>query len=282
MIILLTGGTGMLARTLAHRWSQHTIHAPDREKLDVTRVEGVTAALAALKPQVVIHCAAHTKVDACETEVEAAYAINAIGSANVAIACHRAEVRLIAISTDYVFRGDLDRPYREWDATGPLTVYGASKLAGEDAIRQHCHDHVIARVAWLYGAGGPSFVHTMLKLGAQDGGSMKVVQDQIGNPTSTDAVALGLEPLLAPGGPVGIFHTTCTGEATWFDFTQTILRHQGFTRGVAPCTTAEYPRLAPRPANSRLDGMTRRLHGLAPMMPWQEALERFLHDHPAG
>lgn len=282
MNILLTGGAGMLARTLIRRWSQHHIDAPDREDLDVTRVDSVTAAVTALKPQVVVHCAAHTKVDACETEIEAAYAINAIGSANVAIACHRAGARLIAISTDYVFRGDLDRPYREWDTPGPRTVYGASKWAGEEAVRTHCPDHVIARVAWLYGAGGPSFVHTMLKLGAQSGAPLKVVHDQIGNPTSTDAVAQGLEPLLAPGGTVGTFHSTCTGEATWHDFTQAIFQQQGFQRGITPCTTAEYPRPAPRPANSRLDGMARRLHGLPPMMPWQEALERFLHDYPAG
>lgn len=282
MKILLTGGAGMLARTLSRGWSEHTVVAPDRSTLDVTTLESVTAALTAHGPATVVHCAAHTKVDACETEVDRAYAINAIGSANVAIACQRAGVRLIAISTDYVFRGDLDRPYHEWDAVGPRTIYGASKLAGEEAIRHHCPDHVIARVAWLYGAGGPSFVHTMLKLGAQTGPDLRVVADQIGNPTSTDAVAAGLRPLLAPGGPVGIFHLTCAGEATWFDFTKAIFSQRGLTRGVVPCATHEYPRPAPRPANSRLDKMALRLQGLPGMMPWEEALERFLRAFPAG
>lgn len=283
MNILLTGGKGMLARTLIRRWSPgNTINFPDREDMDVCSIASVSSVIAALRPHVVVHCAAHTQVDACETAVDSAFAINAIGSANVAIACHRAGVRLIAISTDYVFRGDLDRPYREWDATGPRTVYGASKLAGEEAVRAHCPEHLIARIAWLYGPGGPSFVHTMLKFGAQTGAPMKVVNDQIGNPTSTDAVADALEPLLPPGGPVGTFHSTCTGEATWFDFTREIFRLKGLTREVVPCATSEYPRPAPRPANSRLDGMARRLHGLPPVVPWQDALQRFLSEFPTG
>lgn len=280
--ILVTGGAGMLARTLVRELPSEQVMAFDRQALDVTCLDQVTAALAAHQPQVVVHCAAHTKVDACETEVERAYALNAVGSGSVAIACHRARVRLIAISTDYVFRGDGPRPYHEWDAVGPRTVYGASKLAGEDAVRQHCPDHVIARVAWLYGAGGPSFVHTMLSLGSQAGPDLKVVNDQIGNPTSTTAVVQGLGPLLAPGGPVGTFHLTCGGEATWYDFTREIFRQRGLCRGVLPCGTADFPRPAPRPANSRLDGMALRLHGLPPMMGWQAALEQFLQGHPNG
>lgn len=282
MRILLTGGAGMLARTLARRWHQHQISAPARERLDVTRLDTVTTAIAAERPQVIVHCAAHTKVDLCETEIDRAYAINAIGSANVAIACQRAGVRLIAISTDYVFRGDLDRPYREWDATEPRTVYGASKLAGEHAIRAHCQDHIIARVAWLYGTGGPSFVHTMLKLGRQTGPDLTVVQDQIGNPTSTDAVAEALEPLLARDGPVGVFHTTCTGDASWYDFTREIFRLAGLSRGVVPCSSSAYPRPAPRPANSRLEPMARRLHGLPAVSTWQDALDSFFRDFPNG
>ena len=240
MRILITGGTGMLGRTLVRRLVGHELRAPGSRELDVTSAQVVTAAISQWRPQVVIHTAAHTKVDACETELERAFAINAIGSANVAIACQRAGARLIAISTDYVFRGDFDRSYREWDAVGPRTVYGQSKLAGEEAIRTHCADHVIARVAWLYGPGGPSFLHTMRKLGTQAGEPLQVVADQVGNPTSTDVVADGIEHLLEH--PVaGTLHLTCSGETTWFGFAQAIFAQYGLARNVVPCTTADFP-----------------------------------------
>ena len=278
MKILITGGTGMLGRTLVRRLAKHDVRAPGSRDLDVTSALAVAEAVSGWRPQVVIHCAAHTKVDACEAEIERAYAINAIGSANVAIACQRAGARLIAISTDYVFRGDLDRPYREWDAVGPLTVYGQSKLAGEESIRTHCADHVIARVAWLYGPGGPSFLHTMRKLGAQAGEPLKVVADQVGNPTSTDVVADGIEHLLEH--PVaGTLHLTCSGETTWFGFTQAIFAQYGLARSVMPCTTADFPRPAPRPANSRLEKAGWGIHGLPVPQSWDGALARYQREH---
>lgn len=278
MKILITGGTGMLGRTLVRRLAGHDLRAPGSRDLDVTSATVVAEAIATWHPQVVIHCAAHTKVDACENEVERAFALNGIGSANVAIACQRHGARLIAISTDYVFRGDLDRPYREWDAVGPCTVYGQSKLAGEDAVRTHCADHVIARVAWLYGPGGPSFLHTMRKVGAQAGDALKVVADQIGNPTSTDVVADTIE-LLLEHPLVGTLHLTCSGETSWFGFAQAIFAQYGLTRGLKPCTTADFPRPAPRPANSRLEKTALRLHGLPPPQAWQEALARYHSEH---
>jgi dTDP-4-dehydrorhamnose reductase len=136
-------------------------------------------------------------VDKCETEIDFAYKLNAFGTANVAAACHRNNVRLIAISTDYVFEGNSDRPYNEFDtANGGNTVYGKSKFAGEEAVRRHCPDHVICRISWLYGMGGPSFVHAMLKLADGTRPELKVVADQIGNPTSTTAVARQLRHIL--------------------------------------------------------------------------------------
>lgn len=278
MRILITGGTGMLGRTLVRRLAGHELRAPGSRELDVTSARAVTEAISGWKPQVVIHAAAHTKVDACEQEVERAFAINGVGSANVAIACQRAGARLIAISTDYVFRGDLDRPYREWDVVGPRTVYGQSKLVGEEAVRGHCADHVIARVAWLYGPGGPSFLHTMRKVGAQPGDPLKVVADQIGNPTSTDVVADGIEQLL-DHPLVGTLHLTCSGETSWFGFAQAIFAQYGLTRGLVPCTTADFPRPAPRPANSRLEKAMMSVHGLALPQTWEETLARYQSDH---
>ena len=278
MRILITGGTGMLGRTLVQRLAAHEVRAPGSRELDVTSMPAVTEVISSWRPQVVIHGAAFTKVDACETEVERAFAINGSGSANVAIACQRAGARLIAISTDYVFQGDLDRPYHEQDLTGPRTVYGQSKLAGEEAVRTHCADHVIVRVAWLYGPGGPSFLHTMRKLGAQAGDPLKVVADQLGNPTSTDVVVDGIEQLLDHPF-VGTLHLTCRGETSWFGFAQAIKTTFGLPRDLAPCSTAEFPRPAPRPANSRLEKSALLKLGLPLPMPWEEALQRYARDH---
>ena len=186
----------MLGRTLMRRWTDLELIPWDVEDFDLRSAADTRAAVERAKPDVIVHCAAMTAVDACETEVDTAYAVNALGSAHIARAAHRVGARLVAISTDYVFPGDAEAAYHEWDATGPKTVYGASKLAGEEAIKQHCPDHLIARIAWLYGAGGPSFVHTMLRFGAQEGDAMKVVNDQHGNPTCTDSVADALLPLL--------------------------------------------------------------------------------------
>lgn len=280
MRIVVTGGRGMLGRTLVRRWSSvHEVMPIDRAECDLVDASAVEACLATLRPRAVVHCAAHTQVDRCESEIEAAYAINAVGSANLARAAERIGARVIAISTDYVFAGDAARPYHEWDVPAPRTVYGASKLAGEDAVRRLCRDHLVARIAWLYGPGGPSFVHTMLKLGAQEGAPLAVVDDQIGNPTSTDAVADGLLPLLE--APVtGTVHLTCEGETTWCGLARTLFAARGLGRGVRPCATAEFPRPAPRPANSRLDKMVLRIQRLPAMPDWRQDLDRFLREHP--
>jgi len=218
-----------------------------------------------------------TQVDACETYPDKAFRVNALGSANVASAATPHGARLIAISTDYVFDGALDRPYHEFDMPAPKTVYGASKWAGEEAVRHHCPDHTILRIAWLYGEDGPSFVHTMLKLGRQEGAPLKVVSDQLGNPTSTDAVADLLAQLLDHPIP-GVVHGSCEEEASWFDFAQRIFAYGGIRREVQPCTTSEFPRPAPRPANSRLEKRMLRLAGLPAMPSWQDALANFLRE----
>ncbi len=281
MGIVITGGSGMLGRTLARRLAGQDALALSSRDLDVGDATACDRLIAQRRPRVVVHCAAMTAVDRCESERDAAYRVNALGSANIAAACARHGARLIAISTDYVFAGTLARPYHEWDETGARTVYGASKLSGEEAIRAHCPDHLIARVAWLYGAGGPSFLHTMLKLGAADGPALTVVDDQVGNPTSTDAVADALLPLLG-ASLVGTIHLTCEGEVSWYGFAQAIFARTGLARALTPCTSAQYPRPAPRPENSRLEKRVLRLHQLPPMADWQQALTRFLKEHPHG
>ena len=275
MKLLITGGKGMLGRTLQNEFKDCEIVIADLPEADITDTAGFDAFLAQHKPDAVIHCAAMTAVDKCESEIEFAYKLNAFGTANVAAACNLHGVRLIAISTDYVFDGDSDRPYNEFDrATGGNTIYGKSKFAGEEAVRRHCPNHVICRISWLYGHGGPSFVHAMMSLADGTRPTLKVVSDQHGNPTSTTAVARQLRNILAKPELVGTFHLTCEGEATWFEFAQEIFRLAGKTQAVSPCTTDEFPRPAPRPANSALAKTVLAKLGFA-MPRWQDALADF-------
>jgi dTDP-4-dehydrorhamnose reductase len=183
---------------------------------------------------------------------------------------------LIHLSTDYVFDGAKPGPYVEWDATAPLSVYGRSKLLGEEWVRQQCPDHFIVRTAWLYGVPGPNFVTAILARGrhlAPDG-ELKVVQDQRGTPTSTLALAPQLLALAATEA-FGTYHATCQGETTWYGFACLILAAAGITVRVTPCTTAEYPLPAPRPANSVLENRLLRVAGLDRMPAWQAAYQEF-------
>ena len=277
MRIVITGGKGMLGRTLQNQFRNHELVIADLPEWDITDAKGFQERLASQHADVVIHCAAMTAVDRCETEQDLAYRLNAVGTLNVAVACHRCGVRLIAISTDYVFDGALDRPYHEFDAAGNAkTVYGASKFAGEEFIRVHCPNHVICRISWLYGPGGPSFVHAMMNLADGTRPVLKVVDDQHGNPTSTLAVARHLEMLLSHPELCGTFHLTCEGEATWAEFAREIFRLTGKEQAITPCATNEYPRPAPRPANSRLEKRMLRLCNLPPMPDWHDALREFI------
>ena len=279
MKVMLTGGKGMLGRTLCRVLSEFEVIPTDLPEADITDAAAFDALLASIQPDAVIHCAAMTAVDLCESQSELAYKLNAFGTANVAAACHRHNVRLIAISTDYVFEGDSDRPYNEFDRpSGGRTIYGKSKFAGEEAVRCHAPNHVIARISWLYGAGGPSFVHTMIKLADGTRPELKVVADQIGNPTSTVAVARMLREILLRPELVGTFHLTCEGEASWAEFAQEIFRLAGKEQKVIPCTTDEYPRPAPRPKNSRLEKLMLKVAGLPSMPHWREALQEFMQS----
>lgn len=278
MKLLITGGRGMLGRTLQKEFRDHRLIIADLPECDITDAAGFDHFLAATAPDVVIHCAAMTAVDRCETEEELAWRLNMAGSANVASSCFRHGVRLLAISTDYVFRGDLDRPYHEFDEPSALTVYGRTKYAGEEMIRRHCPNHLIARISWLYGAGGPSFVHAMMKLADGTRPELKVVADQVGNPTSAAAVARHLRLLLERPELVGTFHLTCEGEASWHEFAREIFRLAGINQRLIPCATADFPRPAPRPANSRLEKRMLRLQNLPPMPDWHHALAEFMAE----
>lgn len=286
MKILITGGKGMLGRTLQAELAAHELVVADLPEWDITDGTAFTARLMAENPDVVVHCAAMTKVDDCETNRDLAFRLNEEGTRNVALASKAAGARLVAISTDYVFSGDPPREPWAWGETDiprPRTVYGMSKFAGEQMIQMLYPDNsVILRIAWLYGAGGPSFVHTMLKLGAQAGDPLKVVNDQFGNPTSTNVVADVIRFLLTKPEVSGIVHGTCEDQCSWYDFACEIKRlAPGFTRAVVPCTTAEFPRPAPRPRCSALKKSV--LNVLGYRTPtWQAALAAFLASSGNG
>lgn len=281
MKILITGGKGMLGRTLQKELADHEIVVADLPEWDITNDAAFTEAVVKEAPQVIIHCAAMTKVDDCETKRELAFKLNEEGTRNVALAAKMAGARLIAISTDYVFSGEPPKEPWAWSETDiprPRTVYGASKAVGEQMIQMiHPDNSVILRIAWLYGSGGPSFVHTMAKFGAQEGAPLKVVDDQRGNPTSTKVVADVIKFLLTKPDVSGIVHGTCEDQCTWYDLTVELKRLLGerFPREVVPCTTDEYPRPAPRPKNSALKKSVLNLLGYR-TPNWKTALADFV------
>ena len=278
MKVLITGGKGMLGRTLQRELAEHELVIADLPEWDITDDTGFVAKVCEAKPELIVHCAAMTKVDDCETNRDLAFRLNEDGSRNVALAAKACGARLFAISTDYVFSGEPPREPWAWSETDiprPRTVYGASKFAGEQMIQMLLPEAVIIRIAWLYGAGGPSFVHTMAKLGAQEGAPLKVVNDQRGNPTSTKTVADVIKFLMTKSDVSGIVHGTCEDQCTWYDLTVELFRLLGLKREVVPCTTEEFPRPAPRPHNSALKKSVLNLLGYR-TPKWQDALAEFV------
>lgn len=278
MKILITGGKGMLGRTLQRELAGHEIIVADLPEWDITDDTGFVAKVCEAKPELIVHCAAMTKVDDCETNRDLAFRLNEDGSRNVALAAKACGARLFSISTDYVFSGEPPREPWAWSETDiprPRTVYGASKFAGEQMIQMLLPEAVIIRIAWLYGAGGPSFVHTMAKLGAQEGAPLKVVNDQRGNPTSTKTVADVIKFLMTKSDVSGIVHGTCEDQCTWYDLTVELFRLLGLKREVVPCTTEEFSRPAPRPHNSALKKSVLNLLGYR-TPKWQDALAEFV------
>ncbi len=276
--LLITGAAGQLGRALMHTaphlgWE---VSGADVHDLDITDSSIVARELARRQPQIVINAAAATGVDALEADPDLGLKVNSFGPRNLAVACRRLGLKLIHISTDYVFDGAKPGPYEEWDPTGPLSVYGRTKLLGEEWVRQQCPDHFIVRTAWLYGLPGPNFITAILARARSLGpsGELKVVLDQRGTPTSAPALASQLLAL-ADTDAFGTYHATCQGETTWYDFACLILATAGLPARVTPCPTSEYPRPAPRPANSVLANRLLQVAGLDLMPPWEVAFQDF-------
>jgi dTDP-4-dehydrorhamnose reductase len=248
--------------------------AADHGALAVEDREAVLNVVAGLRPSVVFHLAAMTAVDECESEVDRAFAVNALGTRHVAEACRRWDAHLVYVSTDYVFDGTAAQPYREWDATGPLSVYGRSKLAGEHECGEGA---TIVRASWVCGAHGANMVKTVLRL-ASGSAPLYFVDDQRGSPTFTADLAPALATLGLDRRP-GVHHVTNQGETTWYGFARAVVAGSGGDPDrVRPVRTADLdpPRRALRPANSVLDNAVLRLAGLPVLPPWEDGLDRLL------
>jgi len=282
MRVLITGAGGQLGHELVEAFADHDVIAPDRASLDVSDRESVLACIAATTPDAIIHAAAWTAVDECETDPVRAFRINALGVRHVAEAASRWRAHLCSVSTDYVFDGTSATPYTEWDLPNPQSAYGRSKLGGEQEA-MHTASWTIVRLSWVCGRHGSNMVKTILHLASQQS-ELSFVDDQRGHPTFADDAAGMIRRLVVDRRP-GIFHVTNQGAVSWFEFARAVLEAAGAdpTR-VHPIATAELrpPRPAPRPANSVLDNAALRLSGL-PLLPhYRESLDRLVRELVAG
>lgn len=303
MIILVTGAGGMLGcdMTLELAARRHDVVALTREDLDIADIGAVRERISALRPDVVVNCAAYTRVDDAERDREAAFATNALGPRNLALACRRVGAVLLHISTDYVFDGEKGEPYTIWDLPSPLNVYGASKWWGENYVRSLLPEHYLVRTSWLFGEHGRNFVTTILRMADKCGADelessrtvsaprgaaqgIPVVADQRGSPTYTVDLAKACADLLETGC-FGIYHVTNQGVTTWYEFAKAILARVGLAIHVRPVTSEEFARPARRPKNSALDAYPLRETIGYVLPPWEDALARFLsglgkaHEH---
>jgi len=275
MKILVTGAQGMLGRDLLVVLERgNEVIGLSRRELDVTDRDETIRAVRDAKPDIVINCAAYTKVDDAESERDRAFLVNGVGTQNLALACSDAGIPLCHISTDYVFDGSAKRPYTPFDSTNPINTYGESKLAGEKYIQWITDKFYIIRTSWLYGRHGNNFVKTIIRL-AQEREELNVVDDQRGSPTWTITLSQGIAGLIETGA-YGIYHITDDSEGgiSWFTLAQEIINIKGFKTLLKPIGTEDYPRPAARPLYSVLDtSLNRHIFRYEPQ-PWQRTLAR--------
>lgn len=299
MKVVITGGKGQLGIELERQLKDIEgvqVYSFSKEALDIANKNQVQEVLYKLRPQVVVNCAAYTAVDLCEDEEDKAYAINAVGPYHLAVVSSEIGAKLIQISTDYVFSGDFNlekdvdiqgstpleirhemamasHPWVEEDAVAPQNIYGKSKLAGEEAVREYCKKHFILRTAWLYGEGN-NFVRTMLKL-ARAHGELNVVGDQYGTPTYTKDLAVAIINLMQTEH-YGTYHATCEGMCSWYDFALEIFKLTELEVKVNKVTSEEFVRTARRPYYSVLENTNLKKLGMNTFRSWQEALAEYL------
>jgi dTDP-4-dehydrorhamnose reductase len=274
MRIVVTGAGGQLGHDVVEVFRDHDVFACDHAALDVADRDAVLGTILTVEPDVVVHTAAWTAVDACESDPGRAFAVNALGTRHVAEACRRSGAHLVHISTDYVFDGTAPDAYREWDEPRPLSVYGRSKLAGE---REVDHGSTIIRTAWVCGANGTNFIKTMLRfIGERD--SWSVVNDQRGCPTFTSDLAVAVRRVAIERRP-GLFHVTNQGTTTWYGLAREVLQLAGTDPDrIHPISSADYAAPAPRPANSVLENAAWKAAGLPLLTDYHDPLERLVKE----
>ena len=275
MKLLITGAKGQMGRALNKLLKNkqgYKLVLTDLDEMDITDDKDVARVIEAEMPDVVINCAAHTKVDLCEDDKENAVMINVVGAENLAKAAAAIGAKIVHLSTDYIFDGEADTPYVEESKTNPQSVYGETKLKSEQVVMAGNPKYFIVRTAWLYGEGN-NFVNTMLRL-ANHHEEIKVVNDQTGNPTSAMEVARVIEKLIETED-YGIYNATCEGQCTWYEFAQRIFERAEQDVKLSPCTSAQYVTRAKRPKYSVLDNKKLREKFGYKMKHWEEALEEY-------
>ncbi len=276
MKILIIGHKGMLGSDLFEmcKNNKFDVVGVDADELDITDLQNTKEKVAQIKPNVVINCAAYTNVDGCEENIDLAYKVNGLGARNLAIATSEASVKLVHISTDYVFDGEGKENLTEYDLVNPLSIYGKSKLMGEEMIKSFHNKYFILRTQWLYGKNGPNFVETMIKL-AKEKDSLMVVDDQIGSPTFTKDLCKSIIELISTE-KYGIYHVSNGGQASWYQFAKDIFELSNINIDVKPCTTEQFPRPAYRPKYSVMDNSMLRINGFTELRSYKEALKEYL------
>jgi len=281
MRVLVIGAAGQLGTDLCGVCRGDDLTTADIDTVDIRDAPGVERLINAVGPEVVINCAAVHNVPKCQAEPETAFAVNATGALNLAVACRKARARLVHISTDYVFGSGLTRPQIETDPPAPLSVYGASKLAGEHLIAAETDNYQIFRTAGLYGnapcvaKGGMNFVKLMLHLAATRG-NVRVVTDEITTPTYTVVLAAQVR-LAAEQGEPGLYHATCGGGCSWYEFAETIFALTNTPVKLVAATCSDFPAPVKRPAYSVLENKHLQDQGIDIMPHWRDALDQYLH-----
>ncbi|CEP94197.1 dtdp-4-dehydrorhamnose reductase [[Clostridium] sordellii] len=277
MKVIITGANGQLGLELCKQLEQekkYEVFKADKKTLNIINFDEVDGFIKKITPDVIINCAAHTAVDICETDVENAYKVNAIGTRNLAISSQKVGAKFVQVSTDYVFDGLKTTPYKECDKTCPNSIYGSSKLMGEQFTKEFCSKHFIIRTAWLYGEGN-NFVRTMIKL-AQNNSELNVVNDQFGSPTSTVDLAKAIVNLINTEH-YGTYHGTCEGQCSWYEFAKKIFEIKNMDIKINPIKSEEFKRPAKRPEYSVLDNFMLKLIGLNSFRNWEDSLREYLN-----
>lgn len=278
MKVLVTGTKGQLGYDVVNELEKrgHTAVAVDIEEMDITDAVSGERVIAEAEVEAVIHCAAYTAVDAAEDNVEICRRVNAEGTENIAKVCKKLDLKMIYISTDYVFDGEGERPWEPDDERHPLNVYGQTKYEGELAVEKYLEKYFIVRIAWVFGVNGKNFIKTMLKL-SETHEELNVVDDQVGSPTYTYDLAVLLVDMVE-SDKYGRYHATNEGLCTWYEFAKEIFRQAGVEVKVNPVTSDMFPAKAKRPKNSRMSKEKLDANGFHRLPTWQDALERYLSE----